>query len=496
MRNKLYSMALLIMIFILFSSFITPVFAVSLSANQESVSSFKMGEFWRRQFSYPIVSTYVVDFNHDDKLEVIVVTTYNITVLAELNTPLFTYTTRTPIVSSYLCNVDDDPFPELLISTGEGYLILLEMGAISFSVGWISKIGFGSPAYTYTLTDLNNDSTPEIIVAARNYRLYAFLSNNGTQILEVPVATPTVHLASLDVQLDGRPEILVATGDSYINYVDYSGKTTLWFARPNIAFYDIIVDDVDNNGIPEGYSVGSDGILRAHRFDGALVWSEDLGYNATHIITIDYNNDGVKEILVYGTNDASLIDAEGNLIWHIHYPTTIYSMTPLNIDYDSGVEFALDLSGLTIKFLDSDTTELFSYTLFNIPQPTKIYARNFDSRLNDSIDEIVTVSTSVISVIGVDEDGDGLLSVEENLIYHTNPRKFDTDGDEMSDYDEITLGLNATVPDIDGDGIPDGLDIFPRFNDYYIFLFVAFILIGAPSLAIFKAHRKIKPKQE
>ncbi len=492
-KNKLYFVLLITMFLIIFESTYMPAMAVTVSANQAATSNFKPGEFWRRSFSSPIIASYLTDFNQDNRTEIIVVTAYNMTVLSERNIPLFSYSSTKPIVSSFLCNLDNDPFPEILISTSEGYLTLLEMGAVSFFVEWTSKIGFGTPAYAYDLVDLNNDGSPEIVLAARNYRIYAFLSNNGTQILETPVSTPTVHLAHIDVQLDGRPEILVATEDSYINYISYTGTVTRWFARPGVSFYDILVDDVNHDGIDEGYSIASDGILRAHRFDGSLVWSEDLGYNATHIMTVDYNNDGIKEILVYGTNDASLVDAEGNLLWHIHYATKIYSLTPLNFDYDSGMEFALLLEGLNITILDSDASKLFSYTLFNMPQPTKIYSVNFDSRFNDVLDEIFTVSTTLVSVIGIDEDGDGLLSVEENLIYHTNPLKADTDGDEISDYDEIFLGLNATVPDVDGDGIPDGLDVFEGYNDYYVYLFVIFVLIGAPSIAIFRAHRKIKP---
>src|SRR5262245_34619870 len=59
-----------------------------------------------------------------------------------------------------------------------------------------------------------------------------------------------------------------------------------------------------------------------------------------------------------------------------------------------------------------------------------------------------------------DEDGDGLV-VGLELFWGTNPSLADTDGDGLSDLDEILgqfhrgIGL-PTVADSDGDGIPDG----------------------------------------
>jgi outer membrane protein OmpA-like peptidoglycan-associated protein/opacity protein-like surface antigen len=54
-----------------------------------------------------------------------------------------------------------------------------------------------------------------------------------------------------------------------------------------------------------------------------------------------------------------------------------------------------------------------------------------------------------------DTDGDGLTDYEEIYIYKTSPVLADTDGDGLNDNEEITLNLNPNNPDTDGDGLTD-----------------------------------------
>src|SRR5215471_5382226 len=58
-----------------------------------------------------------------------------------------------------------------------------------------------------------------------------------------------------------------------------------------------------------------------------------------------------------------------------------------------------------------------------------------------------------------DTDGDGVSDGDEVHKYHTDPLNPDTDGDGLSDGDEIRLGTNPLNPDTDGDGIPDGIEV-------------------------------------
>ncbi|HMV67170.1 MAG TPA: hypothetical protein PKA64_09995 [Myxococcota bacterium] len=64
-----------------------------------------------------------------------------------------------------------------------------------------------------------------------------------------------------------------------------------------------------------------------------------------------------------------------------------------------------------------------------------------------------------------DTDGDTLTDGDEVDVRGTDPLRRDTDGDTANDGLEVRLGLDPLDPDGDGDGLPDGLDIHPTQAD-------------------------------
>lgn len=60
-----------------------------------------------------------------------------------------------------------------------------------------------------------------------------------------------------------------------------------------------------------------------------------------------------------------------------------------------------------------------------------------------------------------DRDGDGLTALQEynGGVNATDPNKYDTDGDGLSDGEELALGTNPNNPDTDGDSIFDGDEV-------------------------------------
>ncbi len=71
-----------------------------------------------------------------------------------------------------------------------------------------------------------------------------------------------------------------------------------------------------------------------------------------------------------------------------------------------------------------------------------------------------TISTeATIAVVVTDSDGDGLSDYEE-LLVGSNPNKADSDGDGLSDFAEVrTHKSNPLTTDTDGDGYSDGIEV-------------------------------------
>ena len=72
-----------------------------------------------------------------------------------------------------------------------------------------------------------------------------------------------------------------------------------------------------------------------------------------------------------------------------------------------------------------------------------------------------------------DSDGDGLTDTEE-VALGTDPWKTDTDGDGLGDFDEVEIGTEPLSADTDGDGIPDGWEVDKGLNPI-----IAFGIYGA-----------------
>ncbi len=78
-------------------------------------------------------------------------------------------------------------------------------------------------------------------------------------------------------------------------------------------------------------------------------------------------------------------------------------------------------------------------------------------------DEVKKYNTNPLKA---DTDGDGLSDGDEVLKYHTDPNKADTDGDGLSDGDEVLkYHTDPLKADTDGDGLSDGDEVLKYHTD-------------------------------
>ena len=82
-----------------------------------------------------------------------------------------------------------------------------------------------------------------------------------------------------------------------------------------------------------------------------------------------------------------------------------------------------------------------------------------DGDCDDTNDEIYTGAPEIANN-GIDEDCDDA----DLILGTTDTGLVDSDGDGLTDDEELELGLDPNNPDSDGDGVPDGIDASPLDN--------------------------------
>lgn len=134
---------------------------------------------------------------------------------------------------------------------------------------------------------------------------------------------------------------------------------------------------------------------------------------------------GIPHSYALDPSDAVTFDATGMLLYvHSVDAKGTPSQRQFYLGYSNRVTF--DNTGGALKTLNLNTTDLG--------------AKSVDMAKLDSITFRPAIDESG------DDDGDGLTNLQELLIWHTDPRKKDSDGDGIDDYTETTLDPKVYSP--------------------------------------------------
>lgn len=105
--------------------------------------------------------------------------------------------------------------------------------------------------------------------------------------------------------------------------------------------------------------------------------------------------------------------------------------------------------------------ELTNATNQNAIEPP---AANLPTDENQAVNTNIEAVNAVTPPVEIDSDLDGLTDKEERL-YGTDINKVDTDGDSLSDRDEVKIYQTDPLnPDTDGDGYNDGTEVRGGYN--------------------------------
>jgi uncharacterized repeat protein (TIGR01451 family) len=195
-------------------------------------------------------------------------------------------------------NVDGDPQPEIVLSTG--YVL----NGTTRAVEWSYSAGFGS---MMEAGDIDGDGMDEIVGSLGWSAITIFDADLKSPMWEVGTSLGVDTLSIADTDGDTRPELLY--GDDQwgsVHCVDGQTHKELWkIANPDHGVTAIAVGDVDQDDALEvlwgaGYtSTGPDFLYVADISSGVTEWkSEDIVGPFSVVTAGDVDDDGEKEIVL------------------------------------------------------------------------------------------------------------------------------------------------------------------------------------------------------
>lgn len=209
------------------------------------------------------------------------------------------------LASVLTVDVDGDLVDEFLILDENGQLTLL-------STDGQQKWAYHSPELiTATGTLRTTNTQRDIVVAGTDYLM--LLDNKGTQLwrLLLDVGTAPVAIESIDINRDGRDEILLLLGSGELLAYSDDGERVWQFAGQDILSTVVsprmIVADFDNDGAEEIAL----GLFTPRRFselifidDGSVKWRQAVSRRITDLTEVAF--DTTQSMIAVGTNFGQL----------------------------------------------------------------------------------------------------------------------------------------------------------------------------------------------
>ena len=212
-------------------------------------------------------------------------------------------------------------------------------GTISFYNGMVV---LGSNPFGVATGDFNGDGKPDVVVAnfnSGNASSVSILKNTSTgnaitfaRRIDLPTGNGSTTVSVADMNVDGKPDVIVSTGNSGIIsvFLNNSSGDSVAFAPKvdfiNLNHAEIAVGDLDADGKPDvvlaNFSGGSMSILRNTSTAGNLSLAAPISYtagtNPTGAAIGDFNGDGKPDIAVanYGSSTVSVfknLSTTGNI---------------------------------------------------------------------------------------------------------------------------------------------------------------------------------------
>jgi len=383
-----------------------------------------------------------------------------------------------------------------------------------------------NPGNSMLAADMDNDGDLDFIIGEPGSRhadggaeeVYIYQNNSSqTQLSfkQVIVAGNSREdvddIAIGDLNNDGLLDIVGGFHEGIVYYPQSSGleftEKVAYDANKSEPFDAIILIDIDQDGdldIIAGNRLGirSSDTSQKHENEIILLRNQNMNFSPETILTgianvadlqlLDMDNDGDQDIIVAAhssdtTNDAELFWLENNnytILDTINIIDKDVNKTPIESRIaDINGDFADDIITLykenEIRIYYSRSPDLNGNGIPDHLEDTDGDGLNnaLEARLgtdpnnNDTDGDFLTdyeelyptdPNTPITDPNNPDTDGDTLTDSDEITFYYTDPTKPDTDSDGLTDQEELdanTPDTDPTIADTDGDEFTDGEEI-------------------------------------
>jgi len=260
------------------------------------------------------------------------------------------------------------------------------------------------------LDDIDTDGVKEIIIATSKIRDGLILVYDGiTHGLEWQTPVPRDYwgmpfsaIGVGDVDDDGVKELIAgnkaehaSAEGRFVFAFDISAGLEKWRTMDLVSdVLDVEISDLDNNNQMEIITLVGQKRKGAYNrlyvlngVDGSIIW-ESLGFAYTCLDIEDFNNDGIKDIIM-GTHGGGIITTEGEIIV---YSGDTYSEIYRKILMEEGIE--------AIKIIDSGND--YKNVIFTANKHAYVYDLSKDATLWSS----PNISSSLYKIMYLDIDSD------------------------------------------------------------------------------------------
>jgi gliding motility-associated-like protein len=372
---------------------------------------------------------------------------------------------------------------------GDGDMDIVSASYANNTIAWYENDGASDPTWTAVdidtnrsyahsvfVADMDGDGDQDIVSASGGGNNIVWYKNDGATnpswtAYVIDTNAPDARLVfAADMDGDGDMDVISASyGDDTIAWYENNGASD-----PTWVTVDIVNQSDGDASAVQATSVfatdidgdGDMDILSASRGDNTIAWYENDGTSDPTWTPTDINTDtnGANSVFAAdmdGDGDMDILSgSSNNITW---YETESSNSAPSDMSLSSSsVNENVTIATLVgiLSSTDSDALDTHTYTLvsgtgdtdngsFSVTGANLLTATTLDYETKNSYSILVQTTDSSGAVF------------KKTFTIVINDINEDSDGDGISDNEEIALGLDPFSGDSDGDGYDDGADVFP-----------------------------------